>query len=120
MIFTIHKFLGLIFAIYILVDRLYLRRNVEKEKREIFYKKSKIPMLILSIGIALSGGYLFTLYEVNNLLLLKAGLGLLLIALFFGCPIAMMKLNCDPCKMRYRALVSLLLLVVLFLGVAII
>ena len=111
-----HQVFATIFFIYILLDRLYIRIYLPLDKRKTFYNKSKIPMLIISIVLALSGIYILINNNFNQLLVLKSSLAFLLIFSFFYCPFFMKKCDSSIKRFLYRYLVVGLLLSVCFLG----
>ena len=119
MTLLIHQIFTGIFGFFILIDRFFLRAFLEKEKREKIYNVSKKFFIFISSLIFISGGLLFLEYQIEVLILAKGFLGVLLIFMFFYCPYFMKKAKCEDCKKIYRSLVTLILMLVVFLGIAI-
>lgn len=114
---NIHLICAILFALYIAIDRLYIRKFVHKNSRERFYSKSKYPMLILSLFLLISGGVLLSQFSFSWLLLAKVLSALLLLFGFFYCPKFMKKDVSKFKQMFYRFGVVALLALTLHLGV---
>jgi len=114
-IISIHSIFALLFTLYIILDRAYIRVFINEEKREAFYKKVKFPMLFICTILFLSGIYLVINFF-SNLIIIKAVLATILIVSFFYCPIFMKK-QCSPWKrFMYRYWIVLLTLLTVVLG----
>ncbi len=111
----IHQLCGLAFGAYILLDRLYIRK-LERSARQNFYKKTKLPMVALSAALVGFGAASLLSFDYGWAIYAKALLGALLIAMFFACEYIIPALQCDFCKMAYKAAVVALLIAVLALG----
>ena len=111
-----HIFFVAIFSIYIFMDRLYVRTFFSKKSREFFYKKSKIPLIFISLIIVISGLILLIYSDYSNLLYLKLLTAISLLYGFFNCPFYMKKEGCEIRKFMYRFGVLILLIVTIILG----
>lgn len=111
-----HFICALLFALYIMVDRVYIRIFLEKTKREKIYKFIKIPMLLLAFFLVLSGLFLLFNYTITFLLVLKVVFALLLLFGFFFCPFYMKKASCNWQQVLYRWGVVVLLIITFTLG----
>lgn len=120
-LFTIytHIIFVAIFTAYILIDRIYLRNFVEKTKRESFYRKSRLPLLVNSFMILCSGIYLLVYTDFNALVWLKIIAAILLLYGFFNCPFFMKNEDCEFKKFMYRFGIVILLIITIILGLSI-
>jgi len=106
-----------IFAIYIIIDRVYIRNFVEKEKREVIYKRSRLLLLLDACFIVISGIYLVLKIDFTLLVVLKISTAFLLLYGFFNCPFYMKKQECEIRKFMYRFGVLILLVSTILLGI---
>lgn len=113
---NIHLICALLFALYILLDRIYIRNFMLKNQRENFYSFIKYPMLILSVLLLFSGVFLLFYYPMSWLLMLKVLSAVLLLFGFFYCPKYMKKTACLKEQILYRFGVVILLVLTLILG----
>lgn len=110
MALELHFWAALIFAGFILTDRLFLRRAFDQAALKPLYKKARSVLAIAATVLIVTG-----LWLLEPRFYPKAALGLTTIALFFICPIASQKL---PPKGRafYRAAVLTLLIATVLFG----
>jgi len=114
-----HKLFGFIFAIYILADRIYIRKYISKVNREKFYNFSKKPLLTVAMFLVLSGSFLLFYIDLNFFIILKIFFAFSLFVMFFNCPNYMKKQKDEKNKMVYRFFVeSLLVLIILTIFIA--
>ncbi len=112
-----HFYVGVIFFIYILIDRLYIRVFVSEDKRSLVYSRVKYPMALIALILVSSGVYLVFFFSFELLIAIKAILAGILLVAFFYCPLYM-KTECSLIKrMLYRYLVLILTITVFCLGV---
>lgn len=116
-ILTIHAIFASIFALYIIIDRAYIRNFVQKEKRERFYSKSKFVLIFISLITVFSGIYLVYKLEFDFIILLKIILASLLLYGFFNCPFYMKRQECKTRQFMYRFGVLILLFFTIFVGI---
>lgn len=115
---NIHLLGAILFALYILIDRAYVRIFVEKNSREKFYKRVKYPMLFISVCLLVSGAVLVSYSVWSWLLFAKLLSAFLLLFGFFFCPVYMKKNSSIVKQMMYRWGVVGLLITTLSLAVA--
>ncbi|RXJ60189.1 hypothetical protein [Candidatus Marinarcus aquaticus] len=113
---NIHLICAVLFTLYIVIDRAYIRLFIEKKRREIFYKNVKYPMLLLSVCLIISGGVLFFNTAWSGLLFAKFISAVLLLLGFFFCPVYMKKNSSMVKQMMYRWGVVVLLISTLSLA----
>ena len=116
-ILYLHAFFATFFATYILIDRIYIRNFIQQNQRESFYKKSRIPLLFISVVIVSSGIYLLIDIKFSFLVSIKVITALLLLYGFFNCPFYMKKQTCEIRKFMYRFGVVILLFLTIIIGV---
>jgi hypothetical protein len=112
LLFT-HFLAVLLFGGYILLDRLLLRAYFAKlpDKGVAFYKQSRTPMLVCAGVIVVSGGWMVFLNGAllsAPLFVAKVAAGVVLIGLFFYCPVFAKKAG-EKSRKAYRFTVLLLL-----------
>ncbi len=112
-----HIIFASIFTIYIMVDRLYIRNFIQKDEREFFYKKSRIPLVLNSFLVIITGIYLVYLSSFTVYLFFKIFFAILLLYGFFNCPFYMKKEECEIKKFMYRFGVLILLFLTIGFGV---
>jgi len=115
-ILYLHSATIIIFSLYILTDRIYIRNFVEKVKRETFYKKSRLALILNTFLMVLSGFYMLFFVTLTPFVVLKIITALLLLYGFFNCPFYMKKEGCEIRKFMYRFGVLILLVVTIILG----
>lgn len=116
-IIYLHVSFVVLFTLYILTDRIYIRNFLEQKRREIFYRKSKYPLVILSLIIVGSGIYLLVDINFTFLVYLKIITASLLLYGFFNCPFYMKNQTCETRRFMYRFGVVILLFVTILMGV---
>lgn len=109
MALELHFWAALIFAGFILTDRLLLRRTFDPSALKPLYLKARLPLAIAAVILIATGFWLLEpqVYP-------KAALGLATIALFFACPIAARKLSSKGRAFYRAAVLGLLIITVLF------
>lgn len=110
MALELHFWAALIFAGFILTDRLFLRRAFDQAALKPLYKKARPVLAIAALTLIVTG-----LWLLESRFYLKAALGLTTIALFFACPIASQKLA-PKGRALYRAAVLALLVLTVITG----
>lgn len=119
MIIQAHLVLALLFAAFILTDRFIFRKFLEKERRESYYRSSKKPLILTAALLIVTGFVLANRLDFSLHLVLKSGAALLLLFMFFNCPKFMQRAKCEDCKKIYRSFITLLLLLVVYLGMTV-
>ena len=113
----IHVFFAVLFTVYILFDRVYIRNFVEKHSREFIYKKSRVPLLLIALFIVVSGIYLLINSSLSFLVWIKVITAVFLLYGFFNCPFYMKKQTCEIRKFMYRFGVVILLFLTIGIGI---
>lgn len=116
-ILYLHIIFASIFTIYILIDRIYIRNFIVKDKRETFYKNSRVYLLLIALILLLSGFYLLLNITFTLFVFFKVLSALFLLYGFFNCPFYMKKQNCEIRKFMYRFGVLIMLIITVLLGV---
>lgn len=115
-IIDLHRLFILLFTLYILIDRLYIRNFIKEKNRKDFYNISKAPMLFISFIIISSGIALLFYSNIIAMLIVKVILAICLIFAFFYCPFYMKEESSNIKKVMYRYFVVVLLVCTLSLG----
>lgn len=113
----LHVCFAILFSLFILFDRIYIRNFLQQKRREVFYKKSKYPLLIISIIIVFSGIYLLFNISFSFLVYAKVITATLLLYGFFNCPFYMKNQTCEIRKFMYRFGVVILLFLTILIGI---
>ena len=113
----LHIFSIILFTFYIIVDRVYIRNFVTKETREIFYLKARLPLVLNTLIIILSGVFLLINVVFSIIIFFKVVFAIALFYGFFNCPFYMKKQTCEIRKFMYRFGVLILLVLTIVMGV---
>ena len=119
LVYYLHILSIVIFSIYIITDRVYIRIFLDKKSRENFYKTSRIPLLTNSVIIVTSGTYLLFFIYFTPIIYIKIVAALLLLYGFFNCPFYMKQQECEIRRFMYRFGVVGLLIITIILGMCI-
>ena len=114
--FDYHTFSVVIFTLYIIIDRVYIRQFIKKNSRELIYKNLKIPLIVNILVIIITGSYLFFYINPTVLIYIKITTAIFLIYGFLNCPFYMKKESCEIRKFMYRFGVVILLMITITLG----
>ena len=113
-ILLIHIIFTMIFAGFILLDRLFIRNFLKNHKNLSieFYNFALFPLLVSLFFIISSGIWLFFMLNISfsMVFIFKIISAFLLIILFFLCPYVLKKLHTNRAKSVYRLVVLLLVI----------
>ncbi|MDR0747143.1 MAG: hypothetical protein LBE89_04540 [Helicobacteraceae bacterium] len=108
----IHFFAALFFGGFVITDRFFMRRSINKENLKPLYDRALIPLAFAAALLLLSGAMMM---RDDPLYYAKAALGSATIALFFICGLLRDRLP-KRARFFYRLLVLLLLLATIVFG----